>query len=164
MRDDDKCFFLWRILFQGLCFIAAIPSFHIKGTNLDPTLFAGWAGNWIAALPTTGPAPLYSTHSSRPVRVMLDVREGSTVFRRRSICFLLQYFPADPKKRVNSPSMISHTQASHLCIIFFSSITIILTDSRADDKSISSLTTMIQGSCSVFERQRYLIVGITLYL
>ena len=92
------------------------------------------------------------------------VREGSTVFRRRSIRFLLQYFTAVPKKRVNSPSMISRTKASHLCIIFFSSITIILTDSRADDKSISSLTTMIQGSCSVFERQRYLIVGITLYL
>ena len=63
-------------------------------------------------------------------------------FRRRSICFLLRYFTAVPQKRVNSPSMTSRTKASHLSVIFFNSI-IILTDSRADDESFSSLTAMI---------------------
>ena len=77
---------------------------------------------------------------------------------------VLQYSTAVPKKRVNSPSTISCTKASHLCIIFFTSITIILTDSRDEDKSISSPTAMIQGSCSVFDRQYHLIAGTTLYL
>ena len=105
----------------------------------------------------------------RHVKVVLDVREGSIRGARPldedQHVFCCSTFQQIPEKRVNSLSMISRNQAGpHLCIIFFSSITIILTDSRADDKSISSLTTMIQGSCSVFERQRYLIVGITLYL
>ena len=111
-----------------------------KGTFLllsDDSGVSG-ANRW----PQQNPHHLHST-VSRPVTMMLCVREGSTVFRRRSICFLLQYSTAVPKKRVNSPSTISRTKASHLCIIFFSSITIILTDSRGDDKSISSLTAMI---------------------